>query len=59
LGWIITHVLVLSDTGHGRVSAAFIPFLSPYQGHFTTGGMEDRIDLTFPPVLRPNVVPLS
>jgi hypothetical protein len=29
------------------------------QGHFTMGGMELRIDSTFPPVLRPNMVPRS
>ena len=28
-------------------------------GHFTTGGMEDRMLVTLPPVLRPNVVPRS
>ena len=28
-------------------------------GHFTTGGMEERIDSTLPPVLRPNTVPRS
>lgn len=29
------------------------------QGHFTTGGIEDRIDSVLPPVFRPNVVPRS
>jgi hypothetical protein len=29
------------------------------QGHFTTGGIEERIESTLPPVLRPNTVPLS
>ncbi len=29
------------------------------QGHFTTGGMEERIDSILPPVLKPNIVPLS
>ena len=28
-------------------------------GHFTSGGMEERIEATLPPVLRPNVVPRS
>ena len=28
-------------------------------GHFTTGGMDDRMLATLPPVLRPNVVPRS
>jgi hypothetical protein len=29
------------------------------QGHFTTGGIDDRIDSTLPPVFNPNVVPRS
>ncbi|MGX1199008.1 hypothetical protein ACSSVQ_002992 [Parvibaculum sp. MBR-TMA-1.3b-4.2] len=28
-------------------------------GHFTSGGMEDRIEVTLPPVLRPKTVPRS
>ena len=28
-------------------------------GHFTTGGIDDRIDSTLPPVLRPKIVPRS
>jgi hypothetical protein len=28
-------------------------------GHFTTGGIEDRIDSTLPPVRRPKMVPRS
>ena len=28
-------------------------------GHFTTGGIEDRIDSTLPPVRRPKIVPRS
>lgn len=28
-------------------------------GHFTTGGIEERIESTLPPVLSPNTVPLS
>jgi hypothetical protein len=28
-------------------------------GHFTTGGIEERIESTLPPVLRPNTVPRS
>ena len=28
-------------------------------GHFTSGGNEDRIDSTFPPVRRPKIVPRS
>ena len=31
----------------------------PAQGHFTTGGIEERIESTLPPVLRPNTVPRS
>ena len=30
----------------------------PY-GHFTTGGMDERIDSTLPPVFKPNTVPRS
>src|SRR5262249_27319034 len=30
-----------------------------YYGHFTTGGMEDRMDSALPPVLRPKMVPRS
>jgi hypothetical protein len=33
-------------------------FVHPY-GHFATGGMDDRIDSTLPPVFRPNTVPRS
>ena len=29
------------------------------QGHFTIGGMEERIEVTLPPVFSPNVVPRS
>jgi NosR/NirI family transcriptional regulator, nitrous oxide reductase regulator len=29
------------------------------QGHFTAGGMEDRIESTFPPVFNPKIVPRS
>ena len=28
-------------------------------GHFTTGGMDDRIESTLPPVLSPKMVPRS
>ena len=28
-------------------------------GHFTTGGMEERIESTLPPVRRPKMVPRS
>lgn len=30
----------------------------PY-GHFTSGGIEERIESTLPPVLRPKIVPRS
>lgn len=36
-------------SGHGRIR----------QGHLTTGGIDDRIDSTLPPVFSPNVVPRS
>ena len=29
------------------------------QGHFTSGGIDDRIESTLPPVLRPKMVPRS
>jgi exopolysaccharide production protein ExoZ len=29
------------------------------QGHFTTGGIEERIEVTLPPVFSPNIVPRS
>jgi hypothetical protein len=29
------------------------------QGHFTMGGMEERIDSTLPPVFKPKIVPRS
>jgi hypothetical protein len=32
---------------------------SANHGHFATGGMDERIDSTLPPVLRPNTVPRS
>ena len=28
-------------------------------GHFTSGGIDDRIESTLPPVFRPKIVPLS
>ena len=31
----------------------------PAQGHFTSGGRLERIELTLPPVLRPKMVPRS
>jgi hypothetical protein len=30
-----------------------------HHGHFTTGGMEDKMDSTFPPVRNPKIVPRS
>jgi hypothetical protein len=36
-----------NDRGHRRY------------GHFTTGGIEERIDSTLPPVRRPKMVPRS
>ena len=30
-----------------------------FQGHFTSGGMEERMESILPPVLRPNNVPRS
>ena len=33
--------------------------LTKHHGHFTSGGIDDRIELTLPPVLRPKTVPRS
>jgi hypothetical protein len=30
-----------------------------HHGHFTTGGIDDRIDSTLPPVRNPKIVPRS
>ena len=38
---------------------AATPGLLDCYGHFTSGGMEERIELTLPPVLRPKMVPRS
>ena len=35
------------------------PSASEPHGHFATGGIEERIEATLPPVLRPNTVPRS
>ena len=36
------------------------PFGSPYRyGHFTCGGIDDRIAATLPPVFNPKMVPRS
>jgi hypothetical protein len=56
--------VILADRGDGFGSNAEIEtettlgFCSTY-GHFTTGGIDDRIESTLPPVLRPNTVPRS
>lgn len=49
----ITLPLWEGDPG-GERNALYLP-----HGHFTVGGMEDRIEFTLPPVLRPNTVPRS
>ena len=36
-----------------------LPYSIMPHGHFTTGGIEERIESTLPPVLRPNTVPRS
>ncbi len=46
---------VSSDVGN---AIAHLARASAY-GHFTTGGMLERIELTLPPVFRPKVVPRS
>ncbi len=45
----------LFDPERANVAASVV---MPY-GHFTTGGIEDRIDSTLPPVRRPKMVPRS
>jgi hypothetical protein len=47
----------------GRSELASLPagqcFGPAVYGHFTKGGMDDRIESTFPPVLSPKMVPRS
>ena len=38
---------------------ALFQTLQPPPGHFATGGIDDRIDSTLPPVFSPNTVPRS
>ncbi len=50
--------------GHKRAEATPLRMTMPGndtvpQGHFTSGGIDDRIESTLPPVLRPKIVPLS
>jgi hypothetical protein len=40
-------------------TAAKLPCNLKSYGHFTTGGIDDKIDSTLPPVFRPNTVPRS
>jgi hypothetical protein len=49
---IVAGALAFSGPGNSRSSY-------PAQGHFTMGGIEERIESTLPPVLRPNTVPRS
>jgi hypothetical protein len=44
-----------------KIVFAAIAMASPGvdHGHFTTGGIEDRIDSTLPPVRSPKIVPRS
>jgi hypothetical protein len=42
-----------------RVSDALRSNCAAAYGHFTRGGIDDRIESTLPPVLRPNTVPRS
>jgi hypothetical protein len=42
--------------------ALFTEILAPdrvHQGHFASGGRLERMELTLPPVFKPNVVPRS
>jgi hypothetical protein len=57
-------VPVAKNKGAGRIrmlaNGTSLPVeLGQYQGHFTSGGSDDRMELTLPPVFSPNVVPLS
>jgi hypothetical protein len=54
--------IVRHATVAGRIIGNFgfvRPLAGKTYGHFTTGGIEDRIDSTLPPVRRPKMVPRS
>ena len=42
-----------------RVSAFGVRGSKTAYGHFTSGGIDDRIEVTLPPVFRPKMVPRS
>ena len=46
-----------SGVGHGSLSESFR--VSALQGQLASGGIEDRIEATLPPVFRPKIVPRS
>lgn len=53
---VFTKQVYLGQDCPARLSA---PNMSLYYGHFTVGGMDERIESTLPPVFRPKIVPLS
>lgn len=50
-------LFLLSAQNHSHHLIEISGFMA--YGHLTSGGMLDKIDSTLPPVLRPNIVPLS
>jgi len=53
--WIASSLLLLAMTALAGSS----PRNYASHGHFTSGGIEDRIDSTLPPVFKPKMVPRS
>ena len=53
------HARCRSARGGRRHDLRGVPIAGYRYGHFTTGGSEERIDSTLPPVRRPKIVPRS
>lgn len=53
---LFTRQVYLGQDCPARTSA---PNMSQAYGHFTVGGMEERIESTLPPVFKPKIVPRS
>lgn len=53
---LFTRQVYLGQDCPARVNA---PSLSIFYGHFTVGGMDERIESTLPPVFNPKIVPRS